>query len=378
MALLGLGVVFVYSAGVSVGGDSHGFTQQMKLLVLGRHTLYAVIAVGVMILASRVNIRHVLAVRGPASPVLWVVVLSLGLVVLTLVPGMGRTVNGSTRWLYLGPRSWGVSFQPSEFVKWVMVLALAGWCTRRGGVMGRFWHGLAPALVLVGLACGLVMIEDLGTAVLIGVVAVGVLIAGGASVWQIALPLPVAAATVVAAIAQSPYRLARLTAFMDPWADPMGSGYHPIQSMVAIAHGGLWGRGLGNGLQKMGYLPEDTTDFIFAVICEELGLSGAGLIIGLYLVVIIAGLGVISRCGDRFGRLLGLGVIMTLGLQMLINIAVVTVLIPTKGIALPLVSAGGTGWVLTAGALGLVASLDEAGYCNKTRFLSEDISAVAS
>ncbi len=160
----------------------------------------------------------------------------------------------------------------------------------------------------------------------------------------------------------SPYRLERLTAFLDPWAEIKNSGYHAIQSMLAFAHGGLTGVGLGEGVQKFGYLPEDTTDFIFAIICEELGIAGAALVVGLYLALLWTGLGILRGCRDTYGRLVALGIILTIGIQAAINIAVVTVTVPTKGIALPLVSAGGTGWVLTAFSVGLLAALDNANY----------------
>lgn len=360
VALLGLGVIAVHSAGMTIVHDeSRGPVSVMTILV-SRHGLYALLAVLTMALTSRLDIRQALRLRGLASPVLWVMALSLVLVALTLVPGLGKTVNGASRWLYLGPKRWGLSFQPSELAKWSLVLAIACWCSRRSGIMRRWRLGLSPILVLVGAVCGLVMIEDLGTAVLIGMVSVGLLLAGGARWWHLAATVPPAAGAVVAAILHSPYRWARLTAFLNPWADPMGTGYHPIQSMLAIAQGGLAGRGLGNGVQKFGYLPEDTTDFIFATICEEMGIAGAGLVVALYLVILWNGLAIVRDCRDTFGRLLGLGVLLTVGLQALINIAVVTVVVPTKGIALPLLSAGGTGWVVTAAALGIVASLDEA------------------
>lgn len=358
VALLGVGVVMVPSAALRVGEDA-GPVGPMALLT-GRQALYALIAVALMWTASRINVRELFRTHGLANPLWLILLISLALAALTLVPGLGRSVNGASRWLYLGPRAWGLSFQPSELVKWVMVVVVAWWCARRRGVMHRFTFGLAPALALLAVACGMIVVEDLGTAALIAMVAVCLLIAGGARVWQLALMLPLGLAALVAAVLHSPYRLTRLTAFLDPWADPAGAGYHPIQSMLAIAQGGLWGRGLGNGIQKFGYLPEDTTDFIFAIICEELGVVGAALIIGLYLAILWVGLGIVRDCRDTFGRLLGLGVLLTLGLQAAINIAVVTVVVPTKGIALPLVSSGGTGWILTAFALGLVAALDNA------------------
>jgi len=162
-------------------------------------------------------------------------------------------------------------------------------------------------------------------------------------------------------IVTSAYRRARLTAFLDPWADPQGIGYHPIQSMLAIAQGGITGRGVGNGVQKFGYLPEDTTDFLFAIICEEAGVAGAAVVVVFYLVILGIGFGILRRCQDPFGRLVALGILLMLGTQALINLAVVTVVVPTKGIALPLLSAGGTGWVMTAAAVGLLASLDDSG-----------------
>ena len=361
VALLGIGLVMTQSAGLSVRDGVAGPETWPGLNVLiSRNAVYAALAILALLIASRINVRQLFEKRGWSNPLWLIVLVALGLSALTLVPGMGKSVNGASRWLHLGPSGWGVSFQPSELVKWIMVIALAWWCARRRGVMPRFWAGLLPALLLIALGCGLIVIEDLGTAALIGMVAMCVLFAGGARWWHLALTVPLAAAAFIAAVAANPYRIRRLTAFLDPWADPAGAGYHPIQSMVAIAQGGLTGRGLGNGLQKFGYLPEDTTDFIFAIICEEMGTAGAALVIGLYLVILWFGLGIVRDSRDTFGRLLALGVLLTIGVQAAINIAVVTVVVPTKGIALPLISSGGTGWIMTAFALGLVAALDNA------------------
>lgn len=355
-ALLGLGVVMVHSAGARVDQTPPGVFDALTT----RHAIYAALAVVVMVVAGRINVRQLFRQHGPTNPLWLIVALSLGAVALTFVPGVGREVNGAVRWLPLGPRAWGWSFQPSELVKWVMIVALAWWCARRGGVMHRFWFGLAPALGLLALACALIVVEDLGTAALVGGVGMVMLAAGGAKLWQLAMLVPPALGAFVAAVLHSPYRLDRLTAFLNPWADADGTGYHPIQSMLALAHGGLTGTGLGEGVQKFGYVPEDTTDFIFTIICEELGLAGAVVVVALYLTLIWTGLSIMQSCRDTFGRLLALGVVLTLGIQAVVNIAVVTVMLPTKGIALPLVSAGGTGWVLTAFSLGLLAALDNA------------------
>lgn len=350
-ALMALAVVMVWSASMTVGGDGTAFAR--------RQAVYAVGAFVVMLVASRLNVREVFRgfrARGVSSPLIVMLLVSFSLAALTLVPGMGRSVNGASRWLVVA----GVSFQPSELVKWSVVIALAWWCARRSGVMHRFADGLLPPLILLACAVGLVAAEDLGTAALIGAVGACVLVAGGARLRYMAGFVPPALVMGVGLIAIEPYRVKRVLAFLNPWADPQGIGYHPIQSMLAITQGGLFGRGLGNGVQKFGYLPEDTTDFIFAIVCEELGLAGAMLVVGAYLVILWVGLSIVRDCKDTFGRLLGLGVLLTIGLQAALNLAVVTAVVPPKGIALPLLSAGGTGWIMTALALGLVASLDNA------------------
>jgi len=224
--------------------------------------------------------------------------------------------------------------------------------------MGRLGSGFLAPMALVALICALIATEDLGTAVLIAMVGVLMVLAAGAKLRHVALLIPFGAAGFAAAVLASPYRIDRLRAFLDPYQDPQGIGYHVLQSMAAVSGGGLAGRGLGNGLQKFGYLPEDTTDFIFAIISEELGLVGAAVVICLYATLLLCGFSIVRRAEHPFQRLLGLGILLTIGLQALINLAVVTGLAPTKGIALPLVSAGGTGWCLTAFCLGLLASID--------------------
>lgn len=229
--------------------------------------------------------------------------------------------------------------------------------------MRGFFTGLLPGLMLVLLGAGLVAVEDFGTGALIGAVGLALLLAGGVRWWHLGMWVPAVLGLAVYAIVSAPYRLQRLLMFLDPWKDPEGSSYHIVQSMTAIANGGLWGRGLGNSTLKFGYLPEDKTDFIFAIICEEMGVPGAALIIGLYLALIWVGITVIRQCEDRLSQLVGLGIIMTISAQAVMNMAVVTVVVPPKGIALPLVSAGGTGWIVTAAAVGLLASLDNARHC---------------
>lgn len=355
VALLGMALVMVHSAGMRIGRGS----LEATVFLESRHTIYATLAIAAMLIVGQFNVRRLLDWPWPANPLFWFVFLTIGLLVATAVPGVGITVNGATRWIPLGPRQWGLSFQPSELAKWAVVLSLAYWCARRGSHLRSFRSGFLPPVLLISVICGLIIVEDLGTAALIGLVGFSLLLAGGVRWWHALVVMPAGLAVGAMVIVSSPYRWARLVAFADPWSDSEGIGYHPIQSMLAIVQGGLAGRGLGNGVQKFGYLPEDTTDFLFAVICEELGLAGAVLVVSLYLGLLGLGLVVLRACRDVFGRMIALGVLLTIGCQAFINIAVVTVVVPTKGIALPLLSAGGTGWLFTAAAVGLLVSLDE-------------------
>jgi cell division protein FtsW len=288
--------------------------------------------------------------------VAWAVPISIALLLAVHLPGIGREVNGARRWLQLGP----IGFQPSEVAKWGLIATLAWWAASRTRQLNSFRHGFLPPMLATAAICGLIAAEDLGTAVLIFAVAIMVLLAAGCRLWHLASLVPLAAAGFVGAVLASPYRLDRLRAFLDPYNDPQGIGYHIIQSMAAIGGGGLAGSGLGNSVQKFGYLPEDTTDFIFAITCEELGLLGAVAIVSLYCGLLFLGASIALRQTDVFRRLLVIGITSTIGLQACINILVVTGLAPTKGIALPLLSSGGTGWLLTAFCIGLIASIDRA------------------
>ena len=346
-SLLTLGVVMVASAGLTIESAE---PVTLQSVLLGRHAVHAGLALAALLVGALLPVARLRRARW----VPWLGAVCVVLLLCVYVPGLGREVNGARRWLDLG----FLSFQPSEAAKWTMPLLLAWYAARRPQAMERFVPGFALPIGLVGLVCGVIALEDLGTAVLIGAVSVAVLVAAGARVLHAALLAPAGLAAIAAAIVASPYRVDRLRAFIDPGQDPQGIGYHLLHSLGAVAGGGILGRGLGNGIQKFGYLPEDTTDFIFAIICEELGLVGAGAVVGLFGALVACGWAIVRRLDDPFDRLLGLGIVLTVGVQALGNLAVVTGLAPTKGIALPLVSAGGTGWVLTAFSLGLLLALD--------------------
>lgn len=351
-ALLAMGVVMVTSAGLSIGAEP----ATLGGVLLGRPAMLAAAALAAMLVAAHLPTARLVRMGGAwAAPAAAAVILLL--LAAVYVPGLGREVNGARRWVHLGP----LGFQPSEAAKWGMVFVLAWWAAGRPRTMGRFFEGLLPAMLLLGAVCALVAGEDLGTALLIAMVGAALLVAAGAKLWHAAVLAVPGAVGVVAALVSSPYRLDRVRAFLDPYRDPQGIGYHMIQSMATVAAGGPAGRGLGNSVRKFGYLPEDTTDFIFAVICEELGVIGAAVVASLYAALLLCGWSIVRRRPEPVLRLLGLGILLTIGLQALINMSVVTGLAPTKGIALPLISSGGTGWVMTAFCVGLLVSLDATG-----------------
>lgn len=337
-----------------------------KSIVLSRQMAYMSLALLAMVVASRLPVSSLLATRRLGPPPertrFWIptplIAMTMGLLfclALVYVPGVGREVNGSARWVQVPVAG---SLQPSEIAKWALPVLLALYAAWQTSGRMRSFRALLPALVMTGVLTVFIIKEDLGTGVLMLGVAAVVLVAAGARIWHFALFVPPAMAGLAFAALSSDYRRQRLESFLDPWADPEGAGYHMIQSMVAVANGTGFGRGLGFGLQKFGYLPEDHTDFLFAVICEELGIAGAATVVALYMAILLAGMSILRSSSTVAARLLALGVLATLGGQAVINLGVVTGLGPTKGIALPLLSSGGTGWILTAFSLGLLIALD--------------------
>ncbi len=403
IALLTVGVVMVNSAGMTVPaafrpsdqatvhsasqtatppggvglpgspGASEGVTA--RSIIFSRSTVYMAMAIAAMGVAAFLPVRRLAAAFGRPDaraadetrgafvglmPLVLGVLGLIGVMGLVYTPLVGKEVNGSHRWLRLPIPGLGdaLSMQPSEIAKWGMVGVMAWYCATRALVMPKFFRGLLPGLIAVAAVAACVIIEDLGTGILILTSACLVLLASGARVLQFLMFVPVGLAGLVAAVLHSPYRIDRITAFLDPYSDPKKTGYHMIQSMLAVAGGEGAGRGLGHGQQKFGYLPEDQTDFLFAIVCEELGIAGAAVVIALFAAMIWCGYSVIRREREPVLKLLALGIMSTVGLQAIINLVVVTGLGPTKGIALPLVSSGGTGWILTAFSLGLVIAID--------------------
>ncbi len=367
VGLMGVGAVMSFSASARL--DPVAVNSMWESLVF-RQTVFTLGGLASMLIVARIPYRVWATGKGGAAIV--GLLCSLILSSLVFVPGIGVKINEAYRWVRLGG---GINFQPSETVKIMLPIFLAVWMTR--GLTGepervadafrgrrtdirRFFTGLSPALIAIGLAVGIVGIEDFGTAALLAGVGGSMLLIGGARIWHLLLlVLPTVPAFAYLLFSRA-HRMSRITSFLDIWADPEFKGYQAVQSLCTIVSGGFMGRGLGRGFVK-GYLPEARTDFIFAVICEELGMVGAVAVIALLIAFLWQCRMIIRDCADPMGRLLAFGIAMTFGIQAVMNIAVVTVSCPTKGISLPLVSAGGSG-VLCIGALvGLLASIPRYG-----------------
>jgi cell division protein FtsW len=351
LLLMATGTVFVFSAGATVSGD-YDLSQFYNSTTL-KQLIFFPLAVIVMYVVSRIDYRRFSLTQRPPGYSLtpYLSVLTLGLLIAVLFWGMER--NYSKRWLDLAPGATYISFQPSELAKWVMILFLAAYLERYSNSIGRFWRRFVPVCLITGFVVGLIVIEDFGTAAFIAMITFLMLLIGGAKLWHWFSPIPVILPTFTWAIMSSPTRINRIKDFLDTET----ISYQARQSLIAISTGGMLGKGLGRGVIKYGHLPEDTTDFIFSIIAEEMGLSACVFVILLFVIFAFAGVIVVLRCQDRFGRLVAAGIVMAITIQAAVNMGVVTVVLPTKGIPLPFISAGGTSMLLTSAAVGILLNI---------------------
>ncbi len=361
--LMAVGTVFVFSAGVNIAQeiDFHKFYSYTGL----RQVLFFPLACLVMYGISRYDYRRLSLAKGfSRNLTFYLLVISIVLLAVALsqriypwLPKLVPLRNLHYRWLNIPLGPIAVSFQPSELAKWAVVFFVAAICAKFGDQIRRFWKRYIPICAIVGVVVALIIVEDFGTAALISLLAFLMLIIAGVRLWHILPPLPIMAIAFYAAIRSAPHRVQRITAFLNPdkWIDSIN--YQPHQSLIALGSGGLWGKGLGRGICKYGHLPEDTTDFIFAIIGEEMGFAGNAAVILLFAMLVVFGILVVVRCKDPFGRLLASGIILAIAIQAALNIGVVTVVLPTKGIPLPFVSAGGTSMLLSAAAMGVLLNI---------------------
>jgi len=340
LALVTFGVLLVYSASrtADAADTTHYFPRQAYFALAG----FGTFVLGALIRYRRLNRWWV---------AMGVLGLTVALLVLVLFIGSGR---GTARRFLSLPL--GLHFQPSELAKFAVVLFLAWFYSRPAVRPRRFARSFVPAIAVIGLVCALVVKEDFGTAALVGAVAVSLCMIAGWRWWYPALLLVPAAVGAYVTVWLVPYRLDRLKVWLDPWAYFSGAGWHVCQSLMALGSGGLTGVGLGAGIQKL-YIPDNTTDFIFAVLCEEMGILGGVMLIGLFGVFVWRAGKVVRTAPDRFGFLLASGILLVVGLQAIMNIGVVTSALPAKGIGLPFISYGGSSLVMMCFAAGLLASI---------------------
>lgn len=344
LALVGLGLVTVYSASAVFSQQSHG----SAIYFLRRHAGYAAVGMIALYLGWRIDYR---LYQRFAYPLL---LGAFGLLVLLLVPGLATRIDGATRWFHLGP----LSFQPSELAKLALSVYLARSLAAKQASVRTFTIGFLPHLAVAGLLCFLILRQpDLGTTAVIGAVTLLLLFVAGTKLSYILIAMLAAAPIVYQAIVGTPWRMRRLLAFLDPWSHRQDAGYQISESLISIGSGGLQGLGLGDGKQKLFFLPAAHTDFIFAIIGEELGFVGVAATILLFLILCWRGLRAAFGARDLFGTYLAFGLTATYGLQALLHISVVLGLVPTKGITLPLVSYGGTALVSTLFCVGVLLNI---------------------
>lgn len=344
LILASFGIVMVYSSSAIYAHQRLGDS----LYFLKRHLFYFFIGLAIMTYLARHDYTRL------ASHSRGLLLTSVILLVLVLLPQFGREVAGAKRWL----RIWKFGFQPSEFVKLALVVYLADYLSRKQAMIKSIFRGFLPAFLVSGVLVGLVLLQpDLGTAALMALVAFTLLFVGGTRLGYL---LPVAGFSVPLfyfLIKGSPYRMKRIMAYLDPWKDPKGVGFQIIQSFLALGSGGLVGVGLGRSQQKLFYLPQSHTDFIFSIIGEELGLVGSLSIVILFGLFIWGGTKVILDSPDLLGALLSLGVVLMIGLQAIVHIGVATGSIPTKGLPFPFISYGGSSLVFNMAGVGILLSV---------------------
>ncbi len=344
VTLTAVGLVMILSASSVEAYQRYG----SSFMFFNRQVIGAAAGLVAMIVASSVDYRRI---RKFVAPMLLV---SVGLLVAVLIPGVGQTRGGSSRWLVAGP----FTFQPSELVKLALVIYVAHLLDRKGSKIADFKEMAVPLLPVTALVCLLIIAQpDLGTMIVCAGIVFAMLFLAGARWKHIAALAAVGLLSVAALAFSEGYRRERVFSFLDPWADPLDTGYQNIQGQIALGSGGWLGVGLGESRQKWSYIPNAHTDFIFAIVGEELGLVGTMSILLLFLFLLYLGARIARKAPDKLGFLIGGGVTAWIGMQALINMSAVAGLVPITGVPLPLISFGGSSLVFTMTGIGILLSI---------------------
>jgi cell division protein FtsW len=354
-ALLILGLIMILSASSVTSFATYG----SSFRYFDKQLMWAALGVVGFIAFARLNYKRL---RGIGYVAVFV---SAVLLLAVLIPGVGITAGGSSRWLGFG----ALSFQPSEVAKLALILFAADVFSRKEErTLREFWHAMLPVVPVAGLLAMLIMLQpDLGTTVLVGFIAIGMMFVAGAPLGYIVPVLAAGTGLGTAVAVAKPYMRDRLLVFMHPWADPLGKGYQTIQALIAMGSGGWFGVGLGASRQKWAYVPNAHTDFIYAILGEEMGLLGTLVVLGMFAFLAYLGIRIARRAPDRFGMLLASGITVWVALQALINMGAVSGALPVTGVPLPLVSFGGSSLVITLTGMGMLTNIAMQGKRRSTK-----------
>jgi cell division protein FtsW len=353
--LVGLGIVMVYSSSSALALKEFG----IDYYFFKKQTFFSLLGILALVICRHIPLNFF---RSLAYPLLFLAFL---LLIAVKFSGLGITAGGSTRWLWLG----FVTFQPSEFARFALVLYLAYSMSKKLDKLKDFSIGFLPHVMVFGIFAILIFLQpDFGSVVILGAITWIMLFVGGVRILHLLTPLLILLPALYIFMINAPYRFKRIMSFWDPWKYPTDEGYQMIHSFMAFGTGGIWGTGIGKGYQKLFYLPEPHTDFIFSVIGEELGLLGVLVILLLYFVILWRGIGIAINADEPFGSFMAIGLTIVIGLQVCINMGVTLGLLPTKGLTLPFLSYGGTSLLINMASIGILMNIGAStNALNKTR-----------
>jgi cell division protein FtsW len=342
--LVGIGIVMVYSASSALALKKFG----TDYYFLKKQSVFALLGIIALVVFKHFPYRHF---RALAYPLL---ILSLVFLALTQIPGFGYAAGGATRWLRLGQ----FTFQPSELARFALVIYLAYSMNKKKDKLQNFYIGFVPHVTVLGMFSVLIIIQpDFGSVAILGAVTWIMLFIGGVRISHLLSSLILILPVAYVLLINAEYRIKRIMSFLNPWQYPTDEGYQVVHSLMAFGTGGMWGTGIGKGYQKLFYLPEPHTDFIFSVVGEELGLVGVLGILMLYALIIFRGIAIARRSRDCFGSFIAVGLTTAIGLQVCVNMGVALGLLPTKGLTLPFLSYGGTSLLMNMASIGILMNI---------------------
>lgn len=345
LVLVGIGIVMVYSASSALALKKFG----SDFYFLKKQALFALLGILALVLCKHIPYK---VYRHLTYPLL---LLSLLFLIAVQVSAFSYTAGGSTRWLRIG----SFTFQPSEFARFALIIYLAYSLSKKMADIKDFYIGFLPHIIVLGVFTLLIFIQpDFGSIVILGMITWMMMFIGGVRFIHLATSLVLLLPIAYLFLTSADYRVNRLMTFLNPWQYPTGDGYQIIHSFMAFGSGGIWGTGIGKGYQKLFYLPEPHTDFIFSVIGEELGLIGVLIILSLYFFILVRGIRIARNAKDMFGTLLAIGITSAIILQACINMCVALGLLPTKGLTLPFLSYGGTSLLINMACIGILMNIE--------------------